>query len=109
MILSRNNRYPDDLPYNLENVRPTFVQDSPNAIRFNLVHFCPSILLFPFAVFLSFCSTVLGGNCNVSFYFLHDLATLIKRTSRLFEHIMYCYRVARMTQSVCARPWCKKS
>ena len=43
-----------------------FFQDYPDAIRFNLVHLCPSMLFFPFAVFffcfLFFCcSTVLSG------------------------------------------------
>ena len=76
MIVSRNNRYPDDLPYNLEKVRPTFFQDFQNAIRFSLVHFCPSILLFPFAVFLLFCSTVLRGYRNVSFYLLGILGVM---------------------------------
>ena len=45
-------------------------QDYPNAIHFNLVHLCPFMLLFCFAVLLLCCSTVLNGYCNVSFYFL---------------------------------------
>ena len=53
---------------NLKNVWPTF--SKTDAIRFNLVHLCPSMLLFPFAVFRLCCSTVLSGYCNVSFYFL---------------------------------------
>ena len=45
-------------------------QDYPNAIRFNLVHLSPSMLLFSFAVLLLCCSTVFKCSCNVSFYFL---------------------------------------
>ena len=41
MILSKNG--------DLKNVGPTFFQDYPNVIRFNLVHLCPSTPLFPFA------------------------------------------------------------
>ena len=54
----------------LERRLTDFFQDYPNSIRFNLVHLCPAMLLFPFAVFLSRCSTVLSGFCNVSFHVL---------------------------------------
>ena len=50
--------------HKLEKRRADLFQDYPNAI-----HFCPSMLLFPFAVLLLCCSTVLGGYCNVSSYF----------------------------------------
>ena len=53
-----------------EKRRADFFQDYRNVIRFNLAHLCPSMLLFPFAVFLLCFSTVLSGYCNVSFYFL---------------------------------------
>ena len=55
-----------------KDIRTTFFQDHANVIPvcFNLVQLCPSMLLFPFAVFLLCCSTVLSGYCNVSFYFL---------------------------------------
>ena len=56
--------------HNFERRRAYFSQDYPNVIRVNLVHLCPFILLFPFAVFLLRCSTVLSGYCNVSFYVL---------------------------------------
>ena len=55
---------------NLKNVGPIFFQDYPNAILFNLVRLCPSILLFPFAILFLCRLTVLNINCNVSFYFL---------------------------------------
>ena len=42
-----------------------------NVGPFNLVHLSPSLLLFPFAVFLLCCSTVLIGQFAVCFiYFL---------------------------------------
>ena len=41
---------------------------------FNLVHSRPSMLLFPFAVFVLCCSTVISGYCNVSFYVLGILS-----------------------------------
>ena len=50
---------------NLKKRRTDFFQDNPNAIRFNLVHLCPSTLLFAFAVFLLCCSTVLSGYLGV--------------------------------------------
>ena len=50
--------------------RADFFQDYPNVIRFSVVHICPAMLLFPFAVFLLRCSIVLSGYCNVSFYVL---------------------------------------
>ena len=53
-----------------------FFQDYRNAIRFNLVHLCPSMLLFYFAVIFLCCSTVLSGYCNVQFYFLGILAVM---------------------------------
>ena len=53
---------------NHEATAPPLFQDYPIVIRFNLVHLCPSMLLFPFSVFLFCCSTVLSGYCNVSFY-----------------------------------------
>ena len=57
--------------HNLEKRRAdSFLQDYPNAIRFSFVHLSPSMLLFPFVVFLLCCSTALSGYCNVSFYFL---------------------------------------
>ena len=55
---------------NLKNVGPTFFKITQIAVRFNPVHLCRSMLLFPFAVFLLCCSTVLRGYCNVSLYFL---------------------------------------
>ena len=50
--------------HKLEKHRADLFQDYPNAI-----HLSPSMLLFPFAVLLLCCSTVLGGYCNVSSYF----------------------------------------
>ena len=38
--------------YKFEKRRADLFQDYPNAIRLNLVHLCPSVLLFPFGVFL---------------------------------------------------------
>ena len=61
---------------NLKNVGPNFFQDYQNEISFNLVHLCPSMLLFPFAVFLLSSSTVLSSYCNVSFYFLDILGVM---------------------------------
>lgn len=61
---------------NLKNIRPTFFQDYPNVIGFNLVHLCPSMLLFLFAVFGVCCSTDLRGDWNVSFYFLGILGVM---------------------------------
>ena len=75
MILSRNDLYPGELP-EIEKRRADFFRDCPNAIRFNLVHLCPSMFLFSFAVFLLCCSTVLSGYCYVSFYFLGILGVM---------------------------------
>ena len=58
-------------------------QDYPNVIRFNLVNLCPSMLLFPFAVFLLCCLTVLSDYCNVSFYFLGILGKKGKQSNLL--------------------------
>ena len=44
--------------HKLRKRRVDLFQDYPNAILFNLVHLCPSMLLFSFAVFLLCCSTV---------------------------------------------------
>ena len=53
-----------------------FFQGYPHAIHFNFVHLWPSMLFFPFAVFLLCSSTVLSGYCNVSFYFLGILGVM---------------------------------
>ena len=63
--------------HKVENVGLSFFKDHPNAIRFNLVQLCPSMLLFPFAVFLLRCSTVLNGYCNASFHFMSILGVKI--------------------------------
>ena len=62
--------------HKLDRRRADFFQDYPNEIRLNLVHLCPSMLLFPFAVFLLSSSTVLSSYCNVSFYFLDILGVM---------------------------------
>ena len=69
--------------HNFEKRWAGFFQDYPNVIRVNLVHFCPFMFLFPFAVFLSRCSTVLSGYCNVSFYFLGILGKKERKASYL--------------------------
>ena len=69
MILS-NKTFIQAICHKLEKRRADFFQDYPNGIRFDLVHLCPYMLLFPFAVFLLCCSSVLSGYCNVSFYFV---------------------------------------
>ena len=51
----------------LEKRRADFFQDYPNAIRFNLVHLCPSMLFFSFAEFLLCCSTILNKWLLLSF------------------------------------------
>ena len=70
MIVRKKTTFIQVICHDFEKRRAEFFQDYPNVIRFNLVHLCPSILLFPFAVFLLCSSTVLSGYCNVSFYFL---------------------------------------
>ena len=65
MIRSKNDFMRWICHKNLKNYGPTF-QDYPNAIRFNLVHLCPSVLLFAFVVFLSF-MLFIGGHSTVTF------------------------------------------
>ena len=57
-----------------------------------LVHLCPSMLLFPFAVFLLCSSTVLSGYCNVSFYFLGILGVM-----KLHHSEAHCENTAQKT------------
>ena len=38
--------------HNFEKRHADFFQDYPNVIHFNLAHLCPSMLFFPFAVFV---------------------------------------------------------
>ena len=66
---------------NMKNVGPTFFQDYPNAICFNLVHLCPSMLLFPFAASISFCSTVLFGHfgCHEATSFCVTYQSIIQK------------------------------
>ena len=86
MILRKKTTFIQAICRKFEKRRADFFQDYPNVIRFNLVHLCPSMLLFPFAVFLLCCSTVLRGSWNVSSYFLGILGKKGKQ-SNLFKSI----------------------
>ena len=50
MILSKKRTLSRRFAINLKNVRADVFQDYPDAMQFNLVQLCPSMLLFPFAV-----------------------------------------------------------
>ena len=71
--------------YKLEKCWPTF-QYYPNAVCFNLVHLCPSMLFFPFVVFLLCCLSVLNAvKCNLRMVltnlqvFLHGLLNMLEK------------------------------
>ena len=79
MILRKKTTFIEAICHKFEKHGVDFFQDYPNVIRFNLVHLCPSTLLFFFfAVFHLCCSTVLSGYCNVSFHILGILGKKIK-------------------------------
>ena len=65
----------------LEKNGADFSQDYPNVIRFNLVHLCPSMLVYPFSVVLLCCSIVLSGSC----YFLGILGKSKGKESNLLS------------------------
>ena len=54
----------------LEKYRADVFQIYPNAIRFNLLEFCPSMPLFGLSVFLLSSSTVLSRYCYISVNFM---------------------------------------
>ena len=54
--------------HNFEKRRVDFFQDYPNVICFNIVRLLPSMLLFPFAVFLLCCSAVVIAMFHSTFW-----------------------------------------
>ena len=73
MILSKKTTVIQAISHNLEKLRADLSQDYLNVMHLSMLRpssFMSSVLLFPFAVFLLCCSTVLSGYCNVSFSFL---------------------------------------